>query len=66
MTYDAPLPETDGAPQDTETLEGLRSLLERGAEQVREADYGFHGDWTVNWTEYRVLLTDRVAGRPDY
>ncbi|MER7865670.1 hypothetical protein ABTZ90_01120 [Streptomyces cellulosae] len=58
MTYDAPLPETDGAPQDTETLEGLRSLLERGAEQVREAGYGLHGDWTVNWTECRVLLTD--------
>lgn len=28
------------------------------AEQVREAGYGVHGDWTVNWTECRVLLTD--------
>ncbi|MGA5808514.1 hypothetical protein ACPC39_20410 [Streptomyces cellulosae] len=56
----------DGASQDTETLEGLRNLLERAAEQVREAGYGLHGDWTVNWTECRVLLTDRAAGRPDY
>ncbi|MEU0680288.1 hypothetical protein [Streptomyces albogriseolus] len=58
MTYDAPLPEPDGAPQDSETLEGPRNLLAGAAEQVREAGYGLHGDWTVNWTEYRVLLAD--------
>ncbi|ALV51774.1 hypothetical protein ASR50_21775 [Streptomyces sp. 4F] len=58
VTYEAPVAEPDGAPQDTETLEGLRNLLERAADQVREAGYGFHGDWTVNWTECRVLLTD--------
>ncbi|MEV5929162.1 hypothetical protein ACPCSG_26550 [Streptomyces cellulosae] len=58
VTYEAPVAEPDGASQDTETLEGLRNLLERAAEQVREAGYGLHGDWTVNWTEYRVLLTD--------
>lgn len=53
-----PPPESDGVSQDTETLEGLRNLLERAAEQVREAGYEIHGDWTVNWTECRVLLTD--------
>ena len=58
VTYEAPVPEPDGVSQDTETQEVPRNLLERAAEQVREAGYEIHGDWTVSWTECRVLLAD--------
>lgn len=57
--YREPVPEPDGESQDTETLEGLRSLLERATRQVHdEAGYEVNGEWTVNWSRCHVLLAD--------
>ena len=58
VMYHAPVPEAEGEAEDTETPEGLRRLLERATELVREAGYEIHGDWTVDWTRCRVLLAD--------
>ncbi|WP_437107584.1 hypothetical protein [Streptomyces sp. enrichment culture] len=58
VMYEAPVPEPEGGSQDTETLEGLRNLLERATEQVRESGHGIHGDRTVHWSRCRILLAD--------
>lgn len=43
---------------DTGTLDGLRTVLERATEQVREAGYEMNGGWTGDWSRCYVLLAD--------
>ncbi|GAB2778584.1 hypothetical protein GCM10027073_08960 [Streptomyces chlorus] len=57
VLYHEPVPEPGGGARDTGTLEGLRSLLERVAEQVyRDAGYKVEGEWMVDWLRCHVLL----------
>ncbi|MEU6086702.1 hypothetical protein ABZ865_07810 [Streptomyces sp. NPDC047085] len=56
VMYRGPLSEPSGMFEDTGTLEGLRSVLERATEQVREIGYEVDGEWNVNWSRCYVLL----------
>ncbi|MGY5052474.1 hypothetical protein ACWDFR_00080 [Streptomyces sp. 900105755] len=48
--------EPSGMFEDTGSLEGLRSVLERATEQVRETGYEVDDEWTVDWSRCYVLL----------
>ncbi|GAA3051058.1 hypothetical protein [Streptomyces glomeratus] len=56
VMYRGPVSEPSGVFEDTGSLEGLRSVLERATEQVRETGYEVAGEWTVNWSRCYVLL----------
>ncbi|MFI1563964.1 hypothetical protein ACH4ZX_13055 [Streptomyces sp. NPDC020490] len=56
--HDQPVSGPGGEPLDTSTVDGLRTLLERAGEQVRDAGYQTDGDWTLRWSRCHVLLAD--------
>ncbi|MGQ4366270.1 hypothetical protein [Streptomyces sp. SAS_272] len=58
VMYSAPVWGSGSGPQARDTLEALRSLLQRVTEQVRQAGYMVEGDWTVNWSRCYVLLAN--------